>query len=66
MVVVSSGMSGLDLARVRTRLGREDGVGYVLVNVSDAYVDLEDRVGPVEAFWQASLQEGQPPHSGFR
>lgn len=66
MVVVSSGMSGLDLARVRTRLGREDGVGYVLVNVPDAYVDLEDRVGPVEAFWQASLQEGQPPDPRFR
>jgi hypothetical protein len=57
MVVVSSGMSGIDLARVRTRLGRDDGVGYVLVNVADAYLDLEDRVGPVEAFWKASQQD---------
>jgi hypothetical protein len=52
MVVVSSGMSVIDLARVQTRLGREKGVGYVLVNVSDAYVDLDDRVGPVEEFWE--------------
>jgi uncharacterized protein involved in exopolysaccharide biosynthesis len=65
MVVVSSGMSGLDLSRVRTRLGRDDGVGFVLVNVPDAYVDLEDRVGSVEAFWQAS-QEGQSAKSRLR
>jgi hypothetical protein len=52
MVVVSSGMSVVDLARLHTRLGREQGVGYVLVNVSDAYVDLQDRVGPVEEFWE--------------
>jgi hypothetical protein len=54
MVVVSSGMSVVDLARVHTRLGREKGVGYVLVNVSDAYVDLHDRVGPVEEFWEGA------------
>lgn len=51
LVVVSSGMSVIDLARIQTRLGREAGVGYVLVNVGDAYVDLQDRVGPVEEFW---------------
>ena len=54
MVVVSSGMSVVDLARVHTRLGREKGVGYVLVNVSDAYVDLHDRVGSVEEFWEGA------------
>jgi hypothetical protein len=54
MVVVSSGMSVIDLARIQTRLGREKGVGYVLVNVSDAYVDLQDRVGPVEEFWESA------------
>jgi uncharacterized protein involved in exopolysaccharide biosynthesis len=52
VVVVSSGMSVVELTRIKTRLGREEGVGYVLVNVGDAYVDLPDRVGPVEAFWQ--------------
>jgi len=54
LVVVSSGMSVVDLARVHTRLGREKGVGYVLVNVSDAYVDLHDRVGSVEEFWEGA------------
>jgi hypothetical protein len=51
LVVVSSGMNVLELNRVTTRLGRKDGVGYVLVNLRDEYVDLEDRVGDVEAFW---------------
>jgi len=59
MVVVSSGMSVVDLARVQTRLGREKGVGYVLVNVQDAYVDLHDRVGPVEEFWEG-LRDTEP------
>jgi uncharacterized protein involved in exopolysaccharide biosynthesis len=52
VIVVSSGMSVVELARIKTRLGRETGVGYVLVNVGDAYVDLPDRVGPIEAFWR--------------
>jgi uncharacterized protein involved in exopolysaccharide biosynthesis len=51
LVVVSSGVSVIDLARIKTRLGRDNGVGYVLVNVRDAYVDLQDRVGSVEDFW---------------
>jgi len=62
MVVVSSGMSVVDLARIHTRLGREQGVGYVLVNVGDAYVDLKDRVGPVEEFWEG-LRETEPVES---
>ena len=62
MVVVSSGMSVVDLARVHTRLGRESGVGYVLVNVPDAYVDLHDRVGPVSEFWEGT-RDDEPKHS---
>ena len=62
MVVVSSGMSGVDLARVHRRLGREKGVGYVLVNVSDAYVDLHDRVGAVEEFWEGA-RDADPKNS---
>lgn len=59
MVVVSSGISVVELARIQTRLGRTKGVGYVLVNVGDAYVDLQDRVGTVEEFWDsASEAEG--------
>lgn len=56
IVVVSSGSSVVELARVKTRLGRSSGVGFVLVNVKDAYVDVEDRVGPVEDFWQGEQQ----------
>lgn len=52
IVVVSSGIKVVDLSRVRTRLGREEGVGYVLINVDDAYAEVEDRVGDVEEFWQ--------------
>ncbi len=55
IVVVSSGMSSLSLSRLPTRLGREAGLGYVLIDVTDDYVDLPDRVGPVEAFWEGSL-----------
>lgn len=51
LVVVSSGMNAIDLARLTTRLGRDTGVGYVLVNLEESYVDLEDRVGGVEEFW---------------
>jgi len=56
MVVVSSGVSVIELARIQTRLGRTKGVGYVLVNVGDAYVDLQDRVGPVEEFWESTSE----------
>jgi uncharacterized protein involved in exopolysaccharide biosynthesis len=62
MVVVSSGMSAMDLARVHTRLGRESGVGFVLVNLSDAYVDLHDRVGPVSEFWEGA-RDKEPDES---
>jgi len=56
MVVVSSGVSAIELARIQTRLGRAKGVGYVLVNVGDAYVDLQDRVGSVEEFWESTSE----------
>lgn len=51
LVVVSSGLNAVDLRQVHKRLGREEGVGYVLVNVDDAYTDVDDRVGSVEEFW---------------
>jgi len=52
LVVVSSGVNVLELTRVKTRLGREEGVGYALVNLEGHYTDLEDRVGDVEGFWR--------------
>jgi hypothetical protein len=57
IVVVSAGLSAVDLTRIRTRLGRDGGgVGYILVNVDDAYVVAEDRVGPVEEFWRGERE----------
>ena len=64
VVVVSSGLSVVDLARVKTRLGRDRGVGYVLVNVGDRYIDVEDRVGPVEEFWQGERNSEAKPGWG--
>jgi hypothetical protein len=64
VVVVSSGLSVVDLARVKTRLGRDRGVGYVLVNVGDRYIDVEDRVGPVEEFWQGARNSEAKPGWG--
>ena len=64
VVVVSSGLSVVDLARVKTRLGRDRGVGYVLVNVGDRYMDVEDRVGPVEEFWQGERNSEAKPGWG--
>ena len=51
IVVVPAGLGASELTKVRTRLGRNDGVGYVLVNLADEYAELQDRVGAVESFW---------------
>ena len=53
VVVVSAGMRATELTKVTTRLGRKDGVGYVLVNLDPHFAELSDRVGPVEIFWQS-------------
>ena len=62
MVVVSSGMSAVELTRLQTRLGRKKGVGYVLVNLDETYVDLDDRVGSVEEFWDG-VRDADPKDS---
>lgn len=56
VVVVSSGLSVVDLAKVKSRLGREKGVGYVFVDVDDTYIETHDRVGAVEEFWQGERE----------
>ena len=62
VVVVSAGTNGIELTRIQRRLGRKKGVGYVLVNVGDAYVDLDDRVGAVEEFWDG-VRDTDSQHS---
>ena len=55
IVVVRSGaIRANDLGKVKTRLGRDGGVGYVLVDAARDVLDLEDRVGNVAAFWDAA------------
>lgn len=51
-VLVSAGdTSAIELRQFVGRLGRQDGVGFIVVGVSDEYASLPDRVGQVEAFW---------------
>lgn len=51
-VLVSVGdTSGLELRQLAAKLGRTDGVGFIVVGLEDAYAGLPDRVGAVEAFW---------------
>lgn len=52
LVVVASGaMSATELTQLRTRLGREAGIGLLLVGLDPAFERLPDRVGEVDAFW---------------
>ena len=54
LIVVTSGtMSAAEIAQIRTRLGRETGIGYVLVGVGEDLAQLPDRAGVVEEFWNA-------------
>lgn len=55
-VVVSSGQVDVkQLATLRTRIGREFGVGMIVVDLPEHYLSLADRVGPVERFWDAHV-----------
>ena len=54
-VLVPSGhLSFFDTQKIRIRLGRNDGIGFILVGVEAPYATLIDRVGPVERFWTAT------------
>lgn len=56
-VLVPAGKIGFfDAQKIRTRLGREQGIGFILVGVDADYEALIDRVGPVERFW-ASVRD---------
>jgi hypothetical protein len=43
----------MDLRNMSTRLGREHGIGYIVVGVDEELTNLPDRAGPVEQFWRA-------------
>jgi uncharacterized protein involved in exopolysaccharide biosynthesis len=55
LVVVAAGtMSCTEIAQLRSRLGRSNGIGVLLVGLNPEFVKLPDRVGEVAAFWEQS------------
>lgn len=59
LVVAASGsLSAIQLWQLKTRLGREEGVGLLLVGLDPAFVKLPDRVGGVDEFWSGETANG--------
>lgn len=56
VVVTSNEMSAFDVAQIRTRLGRDAGVGFVLIGIDPEFSTLADRAGRVEDFWYAKRE----------
>jgi uncharacterized protein involved in exopolysaccharide biosynthesis len=53
IVLLSSGTEAFtEVIGLRTRLGRESGVGVVLLGLSPELLKLPDRVGDIEGFWR--------------
>jgi hypothetical protein len=53
VVLVRSGaISALQLNGIQNRLGRQQGVGYIVVGLPEELLTLPDRVGDVAAFWR--------------
>jgi uncharacterized protein involved in exopolysaccharide biosynthesis len=53
LVVVAAGtMSVHEIGQLRSRLGRSNGIGLLLVGLNPDYVRLPDRVGEVARFWE--------------
>jgi hypothetical protein len=53
VVLVRSGVaSALQLNGIRKRLGRDHGIGYIVVGIADELRTLPDRAGDVTAFWR--------------
>ena len=52
VVLVRAGtMSALRLRGVQHRVGRQRGIGYIVLDLPDEYRSLPDRAGPVAEFW---------------
>jgi uncharacterized protein involved in exopolysaccharide biosynthesis len=57
MVVVASGKHSIfQLMKIKGRLGREGGIGVLLVGLEKDYAMVTDRVGNIESFWRATRQ----------
>ncbi|MDB4989985.1 MAG: hypothetical protein JWN04_5163 [Myxococcaceae bacterium] len=58
MVVVGSGKhSVLQLMKIKARLGRDQGIGVLLVGLDKEYAMVRDRVGDIERFWHATRSQ---------
>jgi hypothetical protein len=56
VVVPSGGIGPRELADAQARLGRQTGVGFVVVGLHADLAKLPDRCGPVDEFWSATRQ----------
>ena len=53
LVLVRSGtMTPVALNQISRRLGRDRGVGYIVLSLPDELRTLPDRVGQVTEYWQ--------------
>ena len=51
VLVRANTMSALSIHDVRRRLGRDTGIGFLVLDLSEEYQGLPDRVGDVTGFW---------------
>ena len=59
LVVVTSGKhSILQMTKIKGRLGRDHGIGVLLVGLEKDLALVRDRVGDVSEFWQSSAARG--------
>lgn len=56
VVVPANTTSALQLKKFRDLLGRDRGVGFVVVGMDDEFLSRGDRVGPVEDFWSSTRE----------
>ena len=52
VLVPSGAISALRLNGIQDRIGRQDGIGYVVVGLAEELRSLPDRAGDVIAFWR--------------
>ena len=51
MLVRADSMTPVDIHGIRRRLGREGGIGFIVLDLADEYQSLPDRIGDVTRFW---------------
>jgi predicted nucleic acid-binding Zn-ribbon protein len=51
VLVRSGGLSAPQLRKLRHRIGRETGIGYLVVGLPDEFRTISDRAGDVAGFW---------------